>query len=76
MSQVTERAIKVLKEQLGVSEINNTDRLDEDLGGDSLDLIETTMALEDEFGIEIPDEFAEQWITVQNVLDYIEKNVK
>lgn len=47
----------------------------EDLGADSLDLVELIMALEEEFGIEIPDEAAEEIKTVQNAVEYIEKNL-
>lgn len=47
----------------------------EDLGADSLDIVEIVMSFEEEFGIEIPDEDAEKLKTVQDVLDYLEKNV-
>lgn len=47
----------------------------DDLGADSLDIVEIVMSFEEEFGIEIPDEDAEKLKTVQNVLDYLEKNV-
>ena len=43
----------------------------EDLGADSLDIVELVMALEDEFGLDIPDEDAESIKTVQNAIDYI-----
>ncbi|MBE8162941.1 MAG: acyl carrier protein [Bdellovibrionaceae bacterium] len=47
----------------------------EDLGADSLDIVEIVMSFEEEFGIEIPDSDAEKLKTVQNVIDYLEKNV-
>ena len=47
----------------------------EDLGADSLDTVELIMSFEEEFNIEIPDEDAESIKTVQNVVDYIQKNV-
>jgi acyl carrier protein len=47
----------------------------EDLGADSLDTVELIMSFEEEFNIEIPDEDAESIRTVQNVVDYIQKNV-
>lgn len=46
------------------------------LGADSLDLIELTMALEDEFGLEISDEDAEKLVTVQNAVDYVFERIK
>ena len=46
----------------------------DDLGADSLDTVELIMQLEEEFGLEIPDESAEKMTTVQSAVDYIEKN--
>ncbi|HEO64735.1 MAG TPA: acyl carrier protein [Spirochaetes bacterium] len=48
----------------------------EDLGADSLDTVELVMALEEEFGVEIPDETAENIKTVQDAVDFIEENAK
>jgi acyl carrier protein len=48
----------------------------DDLGADSLDRVELIMALEETFGIEIPDEDAEKIATVQDAVDYIQKNAK
>lgn len=56
-------------------EVNPESRFVEDLGADSLDTVELVMALEEEFGIEIPDEDAEKIATVQNAIDYISERV-
>lgn len=56
--------------------INLTDKLEDDLGADSLDRIEITMHIEDDFGIEIPDEDMDRMITIQDIIDYVEKKIK
>ena len=65
-------------EQLGVAE--NSVTMDasfiDDLGADSLDIVELVMALEEEFDIEIPDADAEKVVTVEDVVEYIKENVK
>ena len=73
---VFERVKKVIVEQLSVeeSEITPTASFMQDLGADSLDIVELVMAFEEEFGTEIPDEEAEKIQTVQNAVDYIEKH--
>jgi acyl carrier protein len=78
MATVYERVKKVVVEQLGVEEkdVISTARFVDDLGADSLDLVELVMALEEEFTtpaqkIEIPDDDAEKIVTVQNAVDYI-----
>jgi acyl carrier protein len=78
VATVFERVKKVVIEQLGVDEkdVVPSARFVDDLGADSLDLVELVMALEEEFTnpsqkIEIPDEDAEKIITVQNAVDYI-----
>jgi len=78
MATVFERVKKVVVEQLGVEEkdVIPSARFTDDLGADSLDLVELVMALEEEFTkpdqkIEIPDEDAEKIVTVQNAVDYI-----
>ena len=57
------------------SEVKPEARLVEDLGADSLDSVELTMALEEEFVIKIPDEDAEKTKTVQDVINYISKRL-
>jgi acyl carrier protein len=73
MSSIEERVRKIVVEQLGVSEGQVTSEASfvDDLGADSLDTVELVMALEEEFGTEIPDEDAENITTVQQAIDYI-----
>ena len=68
-----ERLKRVIVEQLGVeeNEITLESSFIDDLGADSLDIVELIMALEEEFDIEIPDEDAEKILTVGDALDYI-----
>ena len=75
MATVDERVKKIIAEQLGVGEDEVTSEASfvEDLGADSLDTVELVMALEEEFGIEIPDEDAEKILTVGKALDYIKE---
>ena len=72
-----DRIIKIIKEQLGVEEsgVNFETRFIDDLGADSLDTVEILMAIEEEFGIEIPDEDAENAKTVGDVISYINKHL-
>ncbi|MEW5875776.1 MAG: acyl carrier protein [Candidatus Zixiibacteriota bacterium] len=76
MSSVTERVKKIIVDQLGVNPEQVTEEASfiDDLGADSLDTVELVMALEEEFGMEIPDEEAEKISTVKAAIDYIEKN--
>jgi len=69
---------ETLVDVLGVKadDIKTESRFVEDLGADSLDLVELIMSFEDKFGVEISDEFAEKLITVKDVLDFIEANSK
>ncbi len=78
MSDIEARVKKIIAEQLGVeeSQVRNEKAFGADPGADSLDTVEPGMALEDEFGIEIPDEDAEKITTVQNAVDYATKNQK
>jgi acyl carrier protein len=76
MSDIEERVKKIVVEQLGVdeAEITNASSFIDDLGADSLDTVELVMALEEEFGAEIPDEEAEKITTVQAAIDYIKSS--
>ncbi len=68
------RLKKIVAEQLGVDEakVVPAARFTDDLNADSLDLVEMIMSLEEEFGIEIPDEDAENILSVQDAMDYID----
>ena len=70
---VDRRVIEIIVEQLGVSEEEVTMEASfiDDLGADSLDLVELIMAMEEEFSLEISDEDAEKIQTVQDVVNYI-----
>ena len=78
MSQVEifEKVKSIIIEQLGVTEASVTMEASfiDDLGADSLDIVELIMALEEEFDIEIPDADAEKVVTVGDVVDYIKEN--
>ena len=69
-----EQVQDIVASQLGVkkAEVKPEASFAEDLGADSLDTVELVMALEEEFGVEIPDEDAEKIATVQNAVDYID----
>lgn len=66
----------IIVEQLGVDEdeVTMEASFTDDLGADSLDIVELVMAFEEEFGIEIPDEDAEKISTVKNAVDYIDQH--
>ncbi len=68
-----EKVKKIIVDQLGVdaAEVTPEASFIEDLGADSLDTVELVMALEEEFGIEIPDEEAEKIATVKDAVEYI-----
>ena len=74
---VTEKVNDIISEQLGVKkeEIKTESSFIDDLGADSLDTVEVVMALEEEFGIEIPDEDAEKITTVGEAVKYIEEKI-
>ena len=75
---VAERVKEMIVEQLGVNEAEVVPeaKFIDDLGADSLDIVELVMALEDEYGIEIPDEDAEKIETVGDAIRYIEEHKK
>lgn len=74
MSSVSDRVKEIIVEQLGVNDdqVVPDAKFVEDLGADSLDTVELVMALEEEFGAEIPDEEAEKLTTVGDAIKYIE----
>lgn len=78
MSDIEARVKKIIAEQLGhdVANVTPEKSFVADLGADSLDNVELVMALEDEFGIEIPDEDAEKITTVQSAIDYATSHSK
>ena len=75
---VEKKVKEIVAEQLGrdENEVTSEASFIDDLGADSLDIVELVMAMEDEFGIEIPDEEAEKIKTVKDVIEYIKANVK
>jgi len=75
--EVFEKVKSIIVEQLGVAETSVTMEASfiDDLGADSLDIVELIMALEEEFDMEIPDSDAEKIVTVSDVVDYIKENV-
>ena len=76
--EVFEKIKGIIVEQLGVAETAVTMEASfiDDLGADSLDIVELIMALEEEFDMEIPDEDAEKVVTVGDVVDYIKDHVE
>ncbi|KAB2963105.1 MAG: acpP [Acidobacteria bacterium] len=76
MSTVAEKVKSIIVEQLGVEadEVTPEASFTDDLGADSLDIVELVMAFEEEFGIEIPDEDAEKIGKVNEAISYIEQH--
>ena len=74
--EVFDKVKEIIVEQLGVAENAVTEEASfiDDLGADSLDIVELIMALEEEFDMEIPDADAEKVATVGDVVDYIKDN--
>jgi len=77
MSSIADQVKEIIKEQLGIEEdeIRPEAKFVEDLGADSLDTVELVMAMEEKFGIEIPDSDAEKILTVQDAIDYVESHI-
>ena len=78
MASVEEKVKHIIVEQLGVDEdeVKPEASFVDDLGADSLDVVELVMALEEEFGLEISDEDAEKLSSVQQAIAYIEEHAK
>ena len=76
MADIEARVKEIIVEQLGVDPVEVVPNASfvNDLGADSLDTVELVMALEEEFGIEIPDEAAEKIQSVGQAIDYIKNN--
>ena len=76
MSEVQDKVVEIVCNQLEISkeDVTPDSSLVEDLGADSLDTVELVMAFEEEFGLEIPDDEAENIKTIKSAVDWIEKN--
>jgi len=76
-SEVFAKVKDIIVEQLGVDEeeVTTSTSFVDDLGADSLDIVELVMAMEEEFDIEIPDEDAEKISTVEDVIEYIDSRL-
>ena len=77
-AEIEAKVIKIVADQLNVdeSEINSDSSFVDDLGADSLDTVELVMAFEEEFGMEIPDEDAEQLQTVGDAVNYVKEHAE
>ena len=78
MSEIADKVKNIIAEHLGIDDLGkltNDAKFIDDLGADSLDTVELVMALEEEFDTEIPDDDAEKITTVQQAIDYINKNL-
>ncbi|MBK6800999.1 acyl carrier protein [Novosphingobium sp.] len=76
MSDTADRVKKIVVEHLGVEaeKVNEDASFIDDLGADSLDIVELVMAFEEEFGVEIPDDAAEKISTVSDAIKYINEH--
>ena len=76
MAAVEQKVKQIIVEQLGVdeSQVDTNASFVDDLGADSLDIVELVMAFEEEFGVEIPDDAAEKITTVRDAIAYIDQN--
>lgn len=77
MSEVESKVKAAVAEQLGINaeDIKTDASFMDDLGADSLDLVELVMSFENEFGITIPDEDSAQLTTVQSAIDYVQSKI-
>ena len=77
MSEAADRVREIIANELGVEMEKVTDEASfvEDLGADSLDTVELVMAFEEEFGVDIPDEDAEQMRTVGDAISYLQEQI-
>lgn len=75
MASIQERVMRIVVEQLGVEEeqVTPSASFHEELGADSLDIVEMVMAFETEFNLEIPDEEAEKITNVKEAVEYLER---
>ena len=75
---IKEKVISIIVDQLGVEKetVKPESAFVDDLGADSMDIVELVMAFEDNFSMQVPDQEAENIKTVQNAIDYISKNYK
>lgn len=74
--EVNNQVIEILKDKLGIEEISSDDHLIEDIGADSLDIVELVMEIEKEFGISITDDEVDpNFTTVGHLIDYIQDKV-
>jgi acyl carrier protein len=78
MASAEEQVKQIIVEQLGVdeAEVTASASFQDDLGADSLDIVELVMAFEEAFDVEIPDADAEKIKTVQDAIDYVEAHAK
>ena len=77
MSETADRVKKIVVEHLGVEAEKVTEEASfiDDLGADSLDIVELVMAFEEKFGVEIPDEDSQQLVTVGKAAEYLQKKI-
>ncbi len=78
MDEILEKIKEIVADQLGIDEdeVEPEASFIDDLGADSLDIVELIMAFEEEFDLEIPDEDAEKITTVQDAIDYINEHME
>jgi len=76
MSDIAERVKEIVVEHLGVDKdkVQENASFIDDLGADSLDTVELVMAFEEQFSVEIPDDAAEEILTIKDAVDFLEKN--